>query len=623
MRDYVGPLPPLKTAKANPTIAEATVLPKAKDNSAAAGSGSALDLIKQANEKAKTATSTTAAKAAPAEARPLTATERQKQEAILENIIKLIQTASIKPGGDNFKIATENLNQFFEAGVSPAEYLLSQNTRDFLAKDLPPTEVEKFESTRFEFRDARHLEDCMLYHGIASRVAGDGDDLTRVTRVFDWMCRQVQLVPAESLAPMGTNLRQAQARPYDVLLRGMATESEGFWSERGWLFMVLCRQLGVDVGLVGFSRPVSSLGFGAPGQRRPEPQGVVWISTALINDKPYLFDTKLGIPIPGPGGKGVATLDDAMADPEILAGLELPGESSYPVTQGDLVNSPTKITIYIDSSRGYHSPRMRLLQRQLAGKYRTILFRDAAEEAAHFARALGPKLGRVQLWGLPINVEDALFTSPDFVTATQYALAPFRSELPLLYARMAQLRGEIPDAIMDYVGFRFAENATFRDPKKTPIPPEVQRLMDIYATYFLAQCHLDQGNAKQAEFFFNETLRLVPEPNERRPYMYMLRYGAASNLGRLAEAKGDAARATLFYAQRDPTSQRHGNLIRARNLVWNDPMASIADPLPPAPANVITPGSRPAAPTAPGGPSPGLLNQSVPSTFPSVPGRPR
>ncbi len=36
-------------------------------------------------------------------------------------------------------------------------------------------------------------------------------------------------------------------------MRGMATEEGGTWAERGWLFMSLCRQLGIDVGLITYT----------------------------------------------------------------------------------------------------------------------------------------------------------------------------------------------------------------------------------------------------------------------------------------------------------------------------------------------------------------------------------
>ena len=92
----------------------------------------------------------------------------------------------------------------------------------------------------------------MMYYGIANRVAGTGENIDRVRRVFDWVVRQVQLVPPGTLA--SARLPHVFARPYDVLLRGMATEAEGFWAERAWLFMVLCRQLDIDTGLITYTR---------------------------------------------------------------------------------------------------------------------------------------------------------------------------------------------------------------------------------------------------------------------------------------------------------------------------------------------------------------------------------
>ena len=45
-------------------------------------------------------------------------------------------------------------------------------------------------------------------------------------------------------------LPQAFARPYDVLLRGMATEAQGVWAERAWLFIALCRSIKVPARTV-------------------------------------------------------------------------------------------------------------------------------------------------------------------------------------------------------------------------------------------------------------------------------------------------------------------------------------------------------------------------------------
>jgi hypothetical protein len=520
---------------------------------------------------------------------PIPESDRQ---AILDNVIKLIQTAPLKPGGNNFAIATQNLNQYF--CDAPSEKLaLPEQTRAFLAEQMPavlepippallsvPSLIKDLESHTFGSPDARHIEDCMLYHSVASRVAREGEDLQRVRRLFHWTITQIQLVPAGSLA--GPGLPHAQARPYDVLVRGMATEANRLWAERTWLFMVLCRQIGVDVGLLTFT---------PQGAQQPVP----WTSAALIDGKLYLFDAQIGMEIPGPDGTGVATLDDALADPAVLARLDLPGQSSYDASRDALRASPSKIGVLIDSSPHYCAPRMALLQENLAGRNRTILYSDPAAQRDRFLRALGAHAGTVGYWPLPLQVEFRLFHDGKFVDATAQSLFFFDPRVfPLVYARIKQLQGELPEAIHEYVAFRFAENPMTLD--KRPLPAELQQALDVYATYFLALCKLEQGRAADAERFFEHTLRLLPEPGRGQPFYNMFRWGAQANLGRLCEFWWDDDLAVAYYSQYVPTSQYHGNLVRARALLWPAPMADLPPALLPAP---VPPPAPPASIAAP------------------------
>ncbi len=485
------------------------------------------------------------------------------KQAILDNVIKLIQTAPLKPGGDNFAIATQNLNKYF-CGVSSEKFTLAPATRAMLVQQMPEAVVQDLQDRTFRMPDARHIEDCMLYHSVARRVGGVGDDEARVRRVFRWIVEQIQLVPPGALA--APRLGQAEARPYDVLMRGMATEDGGAWAERGWLFIVLCRQLGVDACLLTYT---------PAGAKDP----VVWTCAALIDGKLCLFDTRLGLEIPGPGGVGVATLDDALADPGVLARLDLPGQSSYPTGCDSLLASASKIGVLIDSSPHYRSPRMELLQEDLAGRNRTILYSDISGERERLLRALGKHAGSIDFWELPARVEHLLFTQPKFVEATLFSLLLFDpNRFPLVYARMKQLHGELPEAVEEYVSFRFVDHPMGLD--KKPMHPAEQQALDIYATYFLGLCRLEQGHADQAEFFFKETLKLLPEPGRGQPYYNMFRWGAQANLGRLYEASGDDARAIAYYTQFDPTTQQHGNLVRARELVWRAPTADLPPQLP-------------------------------------------
>jgi len=508
--------------------------------------------------------------------RVLSDEEVKQKKDILDGALQLIQSSATTPGGNPFQQATKNLNQYFDS-TSRAEFTLDRAAREYLLRQMPEQVVRGLEEPTFTNRDARHLEDCMLYSSIASRVAGTGDDLTRVARVFDWMVRQVQLIPPGSLS--SPNLGPLYSRPFDVLLRGMATESEGNWAERSWLFMSLCRQLGIDVGLVTYSP-------------RNEKEPVIWTCAALIDGKAYLFDARIGMAIPGPDGTGVATIDDALKDPVVLDRLDLPGQSPYGTTRVALLNSPSKVGILMDSSTGYLSGRMRLLQQSLAGNNRTILYRDPADQADKFAQALGARFGGATLWEFPALVETKLFTDSRFVQASLQALVLFDPSLPLLQARMKQLRGEIGEAVTELVDMRKKEKATLAD-KKTPIPKEVQQALDIYATYYLGLANLDRNDLGLAEPSFKATLAMLPEPGAGLPYFHMYRWGAQTNLARLYEARGDVSLAAQYYSQLDPTSQHHGNLLRARDLIWREPASPLPSPLPAAP-----PGSPRVAGTA-------------------------
>lgn len=513
----------------------------------------------------------------------------EERKAILDSSITLIERASIKPGGEHYAQAVKKLNQYFDEGTDPALYQLDSATREYLVGQTGPEAIDRLQRRDWTDRDTRHIEDCMMYYKIANRVAGTGDDLTRVRRLFDWIVRQVELVPAGSFG--GSRMGPAFARPYDVLLRGMATETEGSaWAERAWLFMALCRQLDIDAGLITFTRgnTVEALvSEDAPStSRRPQRPKVVWLVTALVDDKAYLFDTRLGLEIPGPGGEGVATLEEAMADPAILERMNLPGLSPYAASRAALLSSPTKIGILIDSSRGYYSPKMRLLQRELAGKYRTILFSDPARQRDHFVRVLGPRSGGVFLWEIPLQVEARLFpgqatSDGEYVAAIQYSLFWFKPEFPLIYARVKQLRGELPEAIEDYVTFRFGVNLPLvTEQKAVPkgrqrtIPKDIQAGLDVYATYYLALAHLENNNLAQAEQMFRQVLDAVPppEPGKQQPYYYMFRWGANANLARIQETRNNDAGAIDYYTRFDPTTQGAGNLLRARELVWRNPM---------------------------------------------------
>ena len=234
----------------------------------------------------------------------------------------------------------------------------------------------------------------------------------------------------------------------------------------------------------------------------------------------------------------MATLDQALADPAILERMNLPGQSPYGTSRASLLASPTKIGILIDSSQGYFSPKMRLLQRELAGKNRTILYRDPAEQRDHFAQVLGDRLRRGQALGdSPGGRDSALHRCPvrrsrpcsrcsSSVPSSRWS-TPGSSSFAASWPRPSRNTSRSGSA----------ENVPLVNDKKKAIPKEIQEGLDVYATYYLALAHLERNRPGPGRDMFQKLLELLPEPGPNQPYYNMFRWGANANLGRIYEAK--------------------------------------------------------------------------------------
>ena len=239
-----------------------------------------------------------------------------------------------------------------------------------------------------------------------------------------------------------------------------------------------------------------------------------------IDDKAYLFDARLGLPIPGPDGKGVATLDQALADPAILERMDLPGQSPYGTSRASLLASPTKIGILIDSSQGYFSPKMKLLQRELAGKNRTVLYRDPAEQRDHFAQVLGDRTGRGQALERAAPGRDPALHQARVRPVDHADAVPLPPRVPAglcpdqAAARRSRRRRP---GVRDRSGWH--ENVPSVINKKKTIPKEIQEGLDVYATYYLGLAHLERNDLRTGRAHVLEMLlELLPEPGPNRPY---------------------------------------------------------------------------------------------------------
>ena len=104
---------------------------------------------------------------------------------------------------------------------------------------------------------------------------------------------------------------------------------------------------------------------------------------ALIGKDIYLFDARLGIPLPGPKGEGIATLAQVRAQPAVLQQLGLDAKNPYDVSQ----DQAQRAEVHVACALSALAPRMRFLQDQLAATEKVRLGVDPAALVKKFTEA--------------------------------------------------------------------------------------------------------------------------------------------------------------------------------------------------------------------------------------------
>lgn len=301
-----------------------------------------------------------------------------------------------------------------------------------------------------------------------------------------------------------------------------------------------------------------------------------------------MFDTGLGLPIPGPEGRGIATLEQVVADESLLKELDLPGDEPYPIHADDL----TAVSALIDAELASLTVRMRLLEPAIVGKRKMTLVTRPSELKKELKAC--KHISGVSLWRVAIEAE--LYQSTLFYTldrdpprkmARERLLGLFEPGRPLIYARHQHLQGKFdtpPDeesqlgARQRYSQLRLSDKRIesvddslgrkllglgniplSSDPalRKAELDNmmAVMRIARQHATYWIALSHAETGNNEIAVEWFRD-LVLAGDPDT--PWQTGARY----NLGRCYEALGRWDDARRIYLA-DDSPQRHGNVLRA------------------------------------------------------------
>ncbi len=462
--------------------------------------------------------------------------------------------------------------------------------------------VKTMDSTRYDERDTEYLRLNFLLKKLVTwigesawqdplfvdwlemqgeRLGPDGrDTLIRATRLFDWTMRNISLerLAAEGPAPPAPDLPVGliyrgpgyRQTPFQTLFRG-----SGDSRQRARVFIQLCRQAGIEACMLGVLSDES---------KDPEE----WAVGVLLGKEIFLFDSELGIPIPGPGQIGIATLEEARKDSTVLRRLNVPGWFEY----GTDSKQVQQTIALLDAPPESLARRMQHLEGSLVGDNRMVLYYDADAIAEAWDAVSG--VAGARLWKLSVQSQ-AYEAALQFEMQSNAMLAAFEASqwgmlngsFPLPRARWKHLEGKFND-VDDQQGARVLymqllspeddinrlrtdvdlQNAySFRRELGSSQAEFDQRIQQVQqfmrtskrtATYWISLIHYDTSAFDTAEKWFDKRAL-----NEERDSMW--KPAARYNLARTLEQLKDVKRAIeLYKTNGDP--QEHGNRIRARLL---------------------------------------------------------
>jgi hypothetical protein len=331
------------------------------------------------------------------------------------------------------------------------------------------------------------------------------------------------------------------------------------------VFALLCRQLGLDVVVVAPNPPAQSADAPQAGQGTAP----FWLTGLLIGAELHLFDTRLGLPIPGAGGQGVATLKQVSEDDGLLRQLDLEG-APYPIVAESLKG----VTAYTVADWFDLSRRALQVEGKLTGDDRVAL---SAEPSAAADRLRGlPQIAEARLWHLPFEtLRDQLSLLPPGRRREVFAFEPLATRPKLWKARVRHFQGrkqgseeQAATQLSDVIDDHGEAAQLYTDRSVRPTDREIaknqsneKRRVDtaakLSATYWLGLLSFDDGRYDVAAHWFGR-----PELSaDGSPWASGARY----NLARAYEAQNKFEEA-IPLLENDTSPQQHGNKLRARQL---------------------------------------------------------
>ncbi len=417
------------------------------------------------------------------------------------------------------------------------------NDQLIVEKLLSAAQMKRVSFDRFVARDGRHIRNCLWYRMVVDFVVGSADnDLDRAVDLFYYCVRSIDLIKSED--------NRIPLSLFTISMLGKGTAED-----RAWLFSNLLRQLQIDSVIL---RPAENSGIGVT--RQPSAN---WLVGVLLDDHVYLFDMRIGLPIPTdwdqpntPLVRRPATLAEVRANDQLLRQLDLNSGQSYPLHSEALNN----VKVELVGNTSLWASRMQRLQTSLSGA-RSAIIHDGlgCSQFGLFARiaSFGSdkwKKDDIEVWPYPeeriegrenldklkqqqLILRQRSFDVPVPITGIDQGTETllFGTEQRLhRKARTLQLVGNFSAAIRGYLSIRLWERLPPMPPD-IPVPQEVIHVIGQKVPPWIQQmhrsaaeeafvwmgcCQFEKGDFVAAASTFRNFLQRY----DTRPWVSMVRY---------------------------------------------------------------------------------------------------
>jgi hypothetical protein len=250
--------------------------------------------------------------------------------------------------------------------------------------------LQEVERKNFTLLDAHHLDACFLFRDAARAVRdelgaepdpGSPDrpaySLRLARHAFDWVVRQVCLelaVLKKDEDPPGQATRTLPAQ--DILRRGRGSERT---HDRARVFLALIQQLGAGDGR---GQPLFEGCMIARTIRKDGAEKwTAWLPGVRIGSEIHVFDTRMGLPVPGPD-RSVATLRELVRNPETFPADWLIDE------KGESTERFEKLQVLIPGTLSELAPRLRWFEDVLRRDNPVVLTQSPAARLESFRQAV-------------------------------------------------------------------------------------------------------------------------------------------------------------------------------------------------------------------------------------------